>query len=263
MNFKSMINAKKIFLLTMCVLALATSKIDAQTKIIAHRGYWDKEGSAQNSISSLNNANSIGIYGSEFDVIITSDGVAVVNHDDDIDGIRIEDTTYDVIKDKKLKNGETLPTLKEYLIAGKRNSETKLILEIKPHKQKENEKRAVAETLRLVDENGLNGQVEYISFSQNVCEELLKHSPNSQIAYLKGDLSPKQIKDLGLTGIDYHYSIFEKNPDWIKDAKDLGITINAWTVNDPQVMQRLIDQDVDFITTDKPTVAQALVAERK
>ena len=42
--------------------------------MIAHRGYWKTEGSAQNSISSLQNTHRIGVYGSEFDVHITRDG---------------------------------------------------------------------------------------------------------------------------------------------------------------------------------------------
>ena len=39
-----------------------------RTKVIAHRGYWQTAGSAQNSIRALVKADSIGCYGSEFDV---------------------------------------------------------------------------------------------------------------------------------------------------------------------------------------------------
>ena len=44
------------------------SPCKAKTGIIAHRGYWKTEGSAQNSIASLTKAQQLGIYGSEFDV---------------------------------------------------------------------------------------------------------------------------------------------------------------------------------------------------
>ena len=96
----------------------STAKDRAQ-QVIAHRGYWKTEGSAQNSISSLQNTFKIGVYGSEFDVHITRDGEVVVFHDDDIDGIKIENANYADIKDKRLKNGERIPTLNEYLIAAK------------------------------------------------------------------------------------------------------------------------------------------------
>lgn len=242
---------------------LSLGVLSAQTKVIAHRGYWDCDGAAQNSIASLKNAQKIKAYGSEFDVVITPDGVAVVNHDDDIEGMRIEDTLYKDLKNHKLKNGETLPTLEDYLKVGKKDPNTKLILEVKPHREKVNEDRAVKETLRLVKKYGLEEQVEYISFSMNICKGLLEGSPKSQISYLRGELSPQEIKEIGLTGLDYHYSVYEKNPTWIDDAKKLGLTVNAWTVDDANVMQELIDQNVDFITTDKPLELQALIAETR
>lgn len=243
----------------MCAILLAVPSVSSQTKVIAHRGYWDCEGSAQNSITALVKAHEIGVYGAEFDVLITSDGVPVVNHDDVIEEMRIEDTPYDKIKDIKLKNGEVLPTLEQYLMAGKANAGTQLILEIKPHQKKENEDRAVAATLDLVKKYNLESRVEYISFSLNICKELLKSSPRSQVAYLRGELSPAEVKEIGMTGLDYHYSVYEKNPDWIKEAKSLGLTINVWTVNNSDMMKKLIDQQVDFITTDKPTEVQRLL----
>ena len=252
---------KKTILSTMCIGLLSLSVLSAQPKVIAHRGYWDCEGAAQNSITSLKNAQKIQAYGSEFDVVITPDGVAVVNHDDDIDGMRIEDTLYSKLKDHKLKNGETLPTLEDYLKAGKEDPNTQLILEIKPHREKINEDRAVKETLALVKKYGLEDQVEYISFSMNICKGLLQGSPKSQISYLRGELSPQEIKQIGLTGLDYHYSVYEKNPTWINEARELGLTTNAWTVDDINIMQELIDQNVDFITTDKPTELQGLISD--
>ena len=59
---------KLIALAALCLMTLAAA---AQTKIVAHRGYWDCAGSAQNSITSLKLADKIGCYGSEFDVHLT------------------------------------------------------------------------------------------------------------------------------------------------------------------------------------------------
>ena len=85
------------------------------TKVIAHRGYWKTEGSAQNSIRSLERASEIGAYGSEFDVHLTADNVLVIFHDNDIQGKHIQSCTYDELKDLQLSNGEKLPTLEQYL----------------------------------------------------------------------------------------------------------------------------------------------------
>lgn len=231
---------------------LGAGNLTAQTKVIAHRGYWDCEGSAQNSITALNKAHEAGVYGSEFDVSLTADGIPVVNHDDSIQSFCIETSTYEQLKDLKLPNGETLPTLEDYLIQGRQNSGTQLILEIKPHKRIVNEDRAVANILYLVRKYQMESQVEYISFSMNICKELIQQAPGALVAYLRGEVSPQDLQELGFTGVDYHYKVFENNPTWIQDARERGLTINVWTVNDPVVMKSLIDQQVDFITTDQP-----------
>nr|WP_129731835.1 glycerophosphodiester phosphodiesterase family protein [Parabacteroides goldsteinii] len=251
---------KKRLILSMLLTAfLCGSSAFSQTKVIAHRGYWDCEGSEQNSITALNKAHEVGAYGSEFDVSITADGIPVVNHDDSIQGFCIETSLYEDIKDLKLKNGETLPTLEDYLIQGKQNKGTQLILEIKPHKRVVNEDRAVTAILALVQKYQLEDQVEYISFSMNICKELIRRAPAAQVAYLRGEVSPADLKVLGFTGLDYHYKVFEKNPTWIQEAKNAGLTVNVWTVDDPAVMQSMIEQNVDFITTDKPEQLKEII----
>ena len=62
-----------------CIIGL-----QAQTQIIAHRGFWKTDGSAQNSITALEKAAEAKLYGSEFDVLMTVDGTIVVNHDNSI-----------------------------------------------------------------------------------------------------------------------------------------------------------------------------------
>lgn len=188
---------KRSMFTMLLVLFLCASSVYSQTKVIAHRGYWDCEGSAQNSITALNKAHEVGAYGSEFDVSITADGIPVVNHDDSIQGFCIETSLYEQLKDLKLKNGETLPTLEEYLIQGKKNQGTQLILEIKPHKRVVNEDKAVATILYLVQKYQMEDQVEYISFSMNICKELIRRAPSAQVSYLRGEVSPADLKVLG------------------------------------------------------------------
>ena len=71
MNLKKMMMASALLMVACCM--------QAQTKVIAHRGFWKTPGSSQNSISSLLKADSIGCYGSEFDVWIAKDNKLVVN----------------------------------------------------------------------------------------------------------------------------------------------------------------------------------------
>lgn len=246
-----------------CACALFTLAGQAQTQVIAHRGFWKTEHSAQNSITALNKAAENKLYGSEFDVQLTADGVVVVNHDDTIQGFTIGKTNYDNLKGLQLKNGEILPTLADYLQAGKKQAGIQLILEIKPHKTKELEDQIAETTVKMVKEYGLEKQVEYISFSMNICEQLTKLTPNSAIAYLKSDVAPKELKAKGINGIDYHYKAIEKHPEWVNEAHELDMKVNVWTVNSLKDIQKMIDLKVDYITTDQPLEVTDLIKKNK
>ena len=226
--------------------------IQAQTQVIAHRGFWKTEGSAQNSIMALEKAAEAQLYGSEFDVLMTADGKVVVNHDSSIEGMVIAETPYKKLKNIRIKNGEKLPTLKNYLKKGKK-LDIQLILEAKPLPTKEMEDEAIAKMVKMVKKMGLEKQVEYISFSLNMCEQLAKLTPESEIAYLEGNIAPSELKKKGINGIDYHLNvILNKHPEWVEEAHRLGMKVNVWTVNNEFDMKKLIDMKVDYITTDQP-----------
>lgn len=241
--------------LSLCFMMNATAK----SKVIAHRGYWDTEGSAQNSIASLKKAGELRLYGAEFDVHVTKDGIAVLNHDETINGIDIQHSNYADIKDQKLSNGETIPTLEQYLDAAKSTKGLKLILEIKPHKSKEADERAVKAVMDVVKSKKAVKDTEYISFSLDICKAIIARDAKANIAYLRGDIAPGEAKQLGFSGLDYHYKIYEQHPEWIDEAKKLGLTINVWTVNDQAVMLNMIGKEVDFVTTDNPVLLQQLL----
>lgn len=230
-----------------------------QTRVIAHRGYWKDAAGAQNSLASLREAARAGVYGSEFDVQLTKDSVAVVNHDDDIAGQVISETVYPQLQELRLKNGEVLPTLDAYLAAGKEQPEVQLILEIKPHKTELEENTLVRIIVDRVKALGMERQVEYISFSLNVCRQLAARTPSSSISYLRSDIAPKELKEMGINGIDYHYKALLQKPEWIAEAHRLGMTVNAWTVNEQETIRQLKEQQVDFVTTDRPVEASEWV----
>ena len=232
--------------------------IQAQTQVIAHRGFWKTEGSAQNSIAALEKAAEKRLYGSEFDVQVTLDGKLIVNHDAKFQGFVIAETPFKELKKIKLKNGEKLPTLKKYLKAGKKQ-DIQLILEIKSHKSKEVEDKMAADIVKMVKKMGLQKQVEYIAFSLNICEQLAKLTPESEIAYLNGNLSPAELKKKGINGIDYNQKVLEKHPEWVEEAHRLGMKVNVWTVNKEDMMRKFIDMKVDYITTDYPLETQKLL----
>ena len=243
---------RKLLLMALAAMALMAG---AQ-EVICHRGYWDTEGSAQNSIRSLVKADSIGAWGSEFDVWMTADGVLVVNHDATFDGVTIETSKWKQLKDMRLKNGEPLPTLDQMLECGKK-LKTKLILEMKPHKNKEQEKEAARKIVKMVKDKGLDDRIEYITFSYAGMKALKELAPQgTPVYYLNGELSPTQLAELDVAGIDYSIRVMRENPQWIDDAHSLGMKVNVWTVNSERDMEWCIHYGVDFITTNAPELLQ-------
>lgn len=243
---------RKLLLMALAAMALTAG---AQ-EVICHRGYWDIEGSAQNSIRSLVKADSIGAWGSEFDVWMTADGVLVVNHDATFDGVTIETSKWKQLKNKRLKNGEPLPTLDQMLECGK-TLKTKLILELKPHKNKIQEKEAASKIVKMVKDKGLDDRIEYITFSYVGMKALKELAPQgTPVYYLSGDLSPAQLAELDVAGIDYSIKVMREHPQWIDDAHSLGMKVNVWTVNSERDMDWCIHYGVDFITTNAPELLQ-------
>ena len=246
-------------ILAVSLMALSVLAEAAQPKIVAHRGHWIAADGAQNSLAALSNAAGIKCYGSEFDVHSTADNVLVVYHDNDIAGVKIQDADYENIQYARLPNGEYLPTLIQYLQEAKRYPELKLVLEVKPHIDGDRDAQVCNSVVRLVEETGLSQRVEYISFSLDACKQLHSLAPEAKVAYLGGNLSPEQIRDMGLTGIDYHYSVFENNPQWLDDARRLGIEVNVWTVDGDELLRKFSKMSgIDIITTDQPDLLQKI-----
>ena len=239
--------------LIICILCFINLYSYAQvTQVVAHRGYWDTPNNNQNSITALKRAQSIPVYGSEFDVNMTSDGVMIVSHGPKLETIAdVQKASYKEVKKLRLKNGEKVPTLKEYLKQGKKG-DIKLIFELKVHPAGEKETIAVKKSADMVKKMKLQDKVEFISFSLEACKQLARLMPECRVQYLSGKIPPKELKEMGIMGLDYHYSQIQKNPQWIAEAHNLGMIVNVWTVNKPELIKEMIDLKVDFITTDAP-----------
>ena len=240
-------------LLTLAVCLFSVTALCAQTQVIAHRGYHATKNSVRNSLSAWVNAQDAGYYGSECDINETADGVLVVVHGPMHEKYRIQETDFATLRSQTLANGEILPTFEEYLVQAKKNTATKLIIEIKDHNTPSRETRVVKNVLKMVKQFKLVNDVEYIAFRQHVCDELVKWGPKGiKVAYLNGTLTPEYCKDLGYTGIDYSFKVMQANPQWIKQSHDLGLTVNIWTVNKPEDIKWCIDNKADYITSDNP-----------
>jgi glycerophosphoryl diester phosphodiesterase len=230
-------------------------------QVIAHRGYH-VDGASENSRASLSKAQALGVYGSEFDVWITTDGKLVVNHDKTLpnDSHVIEDTAYTDIQNVTLSNGEKVPTLDDFLdMVVASTSQTKLIIEIKNHTSSTNDQRAADAVVAAVQAKGLASRVEYIAFDYATCKRIAAAQPDAMVQYLNGDLAPASVAKDQIKGIDYKYSVLTGKPEWVKEAHNNNMVVNTWTVDAQQEMLNCIAMGVDFITTNNPDTLQALL----
>ncbi len=225
----------------------------AINQVIAHRGAWKNNNLPENSTASLKAAIALGCAGSETDVHMTADSFLIINHDNEWNGLTIQKSSLTDLRKKKLADGEPLPLLRDFLSIIKQQKNTKLILEIKPSvRGKEWADETVQKIVRMVQKEHAQPWIVYISFDYEMLEEVLRLEPSANTQYLNGDKAPEQLKQDGIKGADYHYSVFQKHPEWIQAAKENKIDLNAWTVNEEKIMDWLMANGFNFITTNEP-----------
>ncbi len=105
----------------------------------------------------------------------------------------------------------------------------------------------------------------YLSAQQrwldNIQADVRKASPwTAGIAFHDHGSVPAMIKAAG----GRIWSVFHGDLDAgkLKAAKDLGLQVLVWTVNDPALMRRMLDLGVDGLITDRPDLAQQVLRER-
>ena len=251
----------KKLILAAAMLLTGSAAVAAQPKVISHRGYWTAPNSAQNSLASFTKADSVGVFGSEIDVWLTADDKLIVNHDRIYKGtdVNMEKATAKEITAIVLPNGENIPTFDAYLKLVASKPDTRLILEMKSLSDLKREDLAAEKIIKALRKYNLLDRTDIIAFSINACLAFKKLMPDGRIFYLNGDLAPRSIKKLGLTGIDYSMSVLRKNPKWVEQAHKEGLEVNVWTVDEEADMKYFIDLGVDYITTDYPERLQALL----
>ena len=234
-------------------------------QIIAHRGVCNN-GEPDNSMASFKSAQNIGgIYGTEFDIYTTSDGVIVLNHDKTTDksGLVIENSTYAQIMSETLSNGEPLPTLEAILEQSKSTPNLRLIVEVKKHNSTANTIACTQRAIDLIKSKGFEDRVDFISFSYDACKLAAQLLPNITVGYLSStsDKTPEQVWNDGINNIDYKWSSLKNRPQYIEQAHNLSMTVNAWTVNDLASMLDIYQSGVDFLSTDQVAIAKSLYAK--
>jgi len=251
----------------------------------AHRG--DSARAPENTLDAFRRAVEAGAGGLELDVHLTRDGHAVVIHDATLDRTTsgsgpVAGATLEEIRGLDAGHGFSpdggrtypyrglglgVPTLAEVL---EKFPGVAVNIDIKEIQR--GEKEAVLEVLR---EAGAEGRALVVSQHHAVVRRVRGLSGGSlptgasrweiAVFYL---LSALRIEGLLRPDYDalqvpvYYGRLALVTRRFVEAAHARGVRVDAWTVNDPAEMRRLLDLGVDVIMTDHPETLAGVLGER-
>lgn len=235
--------------------------------MLAHRGYH-AGGAPENSMRAFREAVALGVDSLELDVHRTRDGVLVVHHDAELaDGRAIADLDYAQLP--ALAGGEPIPTLAQVTDLA---SATGMHLQVEL-KGSGYERQAVAELLARAPRD----RFDVISFHRGSIRTIEQFDPSVRTGLLEPRLpaalrnSPLYTAALWVMDrLDWHPSLGAASrvgadyvtvehrmatEEFIAAARERGIPVHAWTVDDPVRMRALLDAGVAGLVTDRPDLA--------
>jgi len=234
-----------------------TIKIDKKNvRMIAHRGASGLE--AENTCASFVAAGNRSFWGIETDVHVTKDGKFVIIHDDDmlrVSGAKlvVEESTLEELQSIPLydrvegayRTDLKVPVLKDYISICKYYKK-EAVLEFKNRIKKEN----IAKMVELFREMGYLDHVVFISYYWDNLIDLREILPNHPVQYLTDKLDDTLIDKL----IAHKFELDAWYPCVTKEVIDKlhanGRIVNCWTVDEPEVAEKLAALGIDYITTD-------------
>ncbi|MEY4349034.1 MAG: hypothetical protein RLZ69_977 [Actinomycetota bacterium] len=241
------------------------------THVFAHRGFAS-ESAPENTLAAFERALEVGATHMETDIQATSDGVAVVFHDDDLERVagivgRVDGITFEQLQEVRI-GGQHIPTLLEALQRfpqARFNIDVKRANAIAPTVQAILSAKAAdrvlvssfsgsrrKKALRMLAERGAKVPTSadaalmlslYLAARIGVFAAFARLSRNIQALQL-----PEAFAGLKLT-----------HPRLIAFAKRAGLQVDYWVINEPTRMKQLVKLGADGIVTDVADVAaQAL-----
>lgn len=227
---------------------------------IAHRGLSSlyPEQSADAYIA----AGESGFYGAECDVHTTSDGKLIIMHDDTVDRTTdgsgpIEDMTLNEILNLNIDTGNGIEKcqnkkvllFEEYLEICSDYSMVPYI------ELKKLDTGFLPDLMKLLDEFNMSESAVLISFSKEYLLAARETDKDVSLMLLSGNLKQDDI-DFCIEnniGIDFDFLKMIKYSKELREAKEKGIPLAAWTVDMPIVSDFLHFFGVDYITTNRIT----------
>jgi glycerophosphoryl diester phosphodiesterase len=202
-----------------------------KVKALAHRGYSAKY--PENTLSSFRAAYDLGFTHLELDVHLSKDGVPVLMHDLRIDRTTngkgfVKDYTYEELKQFRVGDRETIPTLEEALRFAK--DKMRVCIELK---QKGNWYPGLEETvLQVIEETGMLKQVYVNSFDHFAVQKMRSLSKDIELGLIQYGITPSVIpfmKEIDATYLSFRVEFL--TDEYVKACRDAGIQVVVWPVD--------------------------------
>jgi glycerophosphoryl diester phosphodiesterase len=228
--------------------------------ISAHRG--GRSEAPENTTAAFRYAAELGAPGAECDVHLSADGVPVVIHDDTVDRTttgtgEIRDLTAEELAQLDARSTHTgwpepvsVPTFAQVLEVTKDIAYFEVEI-------KADEPSRIAELVPLlideIDRAGMRERVRFISFDTDICALCHRLAPDMMLSLIVNQTTAAEIEqalELGCDGIAGWVETATER--FVAAARERGLVVTIWTVNEDADFDNMLAWGVDVITTDRP-----------
>jgi glycerophosphoryl diester phosphodiesterase len=276
------VKALMLMSLALGVLATVAGPVVVQptsmvTKFAAHRGgslLWP-----ENSLLAFRRAaETLGADFLEFDVHLSKDDQVVVIHDPTLERTTngrgpVRALTLAELQGRRLRdrNGaltdEPVPSLDDVVALAMR-TRRQMLLEIKVDDRERRYPGIEERVFEVLDRHQAVGATVVMSFERDTWKRVRALRPDVRTCALYsrrtiGDLGStlraevEQAQRAGVAMLGLHQNLVDA--DTVALARQVGMTLGVWTVNDASGIRRFIGLGVDLVITDRPDLAKTVL----
>ena len=223
--------------------------------IIGHRGASNI--APENTLKSFKKAIELGADYVEFDVHLSKDGEIIIMHDENTlrttgKNSLIKEMTLKELKKLNAGEGEKIPTLDELIQVAR--GKVNLQLEIKATGM-------AKKIVEILENSGLIKSTLISSFNYSELLNIEKIEPKLKLAPLIVGIKENKTIQNAVANNFYAIHPFYKmiNKDFVDEAHEKNIKINAYTVDSKSAMRKLIEMGIDGIITNKIDLAKSVL----
>lgn len=232
-----------------------------KVQIISHRG--EMANAVENTFESLMAAKEKGVDYVELDVQQLKDGTFIVYHDATFKrltslGSRVEDVTWDEIKDLELRDrgiSSKIPRFDEYLKVAK-DIDQKLLIEVKTNPKDSDDFEE--EILKMVNDAGMREMVLYQSLHKDTVLRIEEIDPSAYTSY---------IISLNVGGLEYldvdAYALdeFSVTRLTVLEAALYEKDLYIWSLYTPDVIQKALSKSPAGVVTDEIDLVEEVIEQ--